>query len=145
MSGNCPANWDHHSQSCYLFVFRYILEWIDAQSYCKMLGATLVEVNSATEDHYLRQRFRQISHSTANIWLGGSDILSEGSWVWVGSGEAFSYTGWHPTEPNNYHGGEHCAMMMYNNNQNWADTNCADRNCFICETSASNIVHQGLG
>lgn len=72
----------------------------------------------------------------ANIWLGGSDILSEGSRVWVGSGEAFSYTGWHPTEPNNYHGGEHCAMMMYNNNQNWADTNCADRNCFICETSA---------
>lgn len=72
----------------------------------------------------------------ANIWLGGSDLLSEGSWVWMGSGEAFSYTGWHPTEPNNYHGGEHCAMMMYNNNQNWADTNCADRNCFICETSA---------
>lgn len=72
----------------------------------------------------------------ANIWLGGSDILREGSWVWVGSGEAFSYTGWHPTEPNNYHGDEHCALMMFNNNQDWADTNCANPNCFICETSA---------
>lgn len=72
----------------------------------------------------------------ANIWLGGSDILSDGSWVWVGSDEAFSYTGWYPTEPNNYHGGEHCALMMFNNNQDWADTNCASKNSFICETSA---------
>lgn len=34
-----------------------------------MLGAKLVEVESVTEDHYLRQRFRQLSHSS------GMDIL----------------------------------------------------------------------
>lgn len=51
-----------------------------------------------------------------NIWFGGSDILSEGFWVWVGLGEVFLYIGWYFIEFNNYYGGEYCVIMMYNNN-----------------------------
>ena len=39
------------------------------------------------------------------VWLGGSDIFSEGSWEWVGSKIPITeYTDWGPNEPNSIAG-----------------------------------------
>ena len=67
-----------------------------------------------------------------SVWLGGTDLASEGDWVWQGSGNDIVYDRFQPSEPN---GGtaENCLIMMYENG-NWIDGSCSSpQNFHICE------------
>ncbi|XP_011428426.3 perlucin [Magallana gigas] len=141
-SANCPAKWVQHSNSCYLFETRYKLEWIKALNYCKTYGATLAEVETSTEDSFLKQKARQLNDY---FWLGGSDILVEGEWVWLSTHAAMTYTGWHTGMPNNYRYNEHCLCLERTLNADWGDLPCYDRLSFICEKSAINVGETVIG
>lgn len=68
----------------------------------------LVTVTSAAEDAFLRQTFEsflQIRDFPNWLpgdfaWIGLTDELAEGQYQWI-TGEAFSYSNWASTEPNN--------------------------------------------
>jgi len=67
-----------------------------------------------------------------SVWLGATDLASEGDWVWQGSGTDMVYEKFYPGEPN---GGmaENCLIMMYENG-NWIDGQCSGTmNYHICE------------
>lgn len=70
--------------------------WQDAENEAIALGGHLVTINNAAEEAWLRATF---SKSTL-YWIGLTDSLVEGVWVWV-SGEPVTYTNWIPGEPNN--------------------------------------------
>ena len=46
------------------------------------------------------------------LWIGGSDVDSEGNWKWMTSQILFNYTDWYPGEPNNYGGNEDCLYVL---------------------------------
>lgn len=56
----------------------------------------LVTINSAAEKNWLESQFGL----NELFWIGFNDAAVEGTWVWS-SGEAATYTNWHPGEPNN--------------------------------------------
>lgn len=62
VSAECPDNWVRHADSCYLFINRYIMEWIDAMvsfllKYCRFLILR----------EYITPRFNHCTSSRENM------------------------------------------------------------------------------
>lgn len=70
--------------------------WTDAESFAvNSLGAHLVTINDAAENQFVRTAF-----SATALWLGLSDVGSEGNFAWA-DGSASTYRNWNAFEPNN--------------------------------------------
>ncbi|NBV83056.1 hypothetical protein EBR57_02915 [bacterium] len=94
----------------------------------KYYGKTgyLATITSTGENDFL---YTQVG-STDVGWVGGSDISSEGTWLWKTGPEAgyqiggvtYPYTKWNSGEPNDA-GGEDYMQMLNASNQKWNDLN----------------------
>jgi len=68
------------------------------------------------------------------LWLGGSDSITEGTFVWDGSGVPTSFTNWSPNNPDNAGGDQDCVRMWLDIGQ-WDDAWCnATVLATMCET-----------
>jgi len=77
--------------------------WTESQSEATSLGGNLVTINDQAENDWVFSSFS--GGGTLNLWIGLTDVASEGSFLWV-SGEFSSYTNWAPPEPNDHLGAE---------------------------------------
>jgi gliding motility-associated-like protein len=96
-----------------------------AQSYAQTFGANLISVQSASENADLVQALSNQGYSAEVIWIGYSDALSEGNYVWY-DGAPLSYSNWAPGEPNNAGGNENCTQIYPDGG--WNDLNCSGYN-----------------
>ena len=96
-----------------------------AQAYAQTFGANLISVQSATENADLVQALSNQGYAGQVIWIGYSDAITEGSFVWY-DGAPLSYSNWAPGEPNNSGGVEHCTQIYPDGS--WNDLNCAGYN-----------------
>ena len=70
------------------------------------------------------------------LWLGGTDVFSEGYWVWSGSKVPIQgFTDWFPGEPNHAGGAtaEDCLQLFVVENMQWNDEDCRLNTRFVCE------------
>ncbi len=95
-----------------------------AQAYAQSFGANLISVQSAAENADLVQALSNQGYSSNVIWIGYSDAVAEGSFVWY-DGSALSYSNWAPGEPNNA-GDEDCTQIYPDGS--WNDLNCVGYN-----------------
>ncbi|MCE5334113.1 MAG: tandem-95 repeat protein [Desulfobacteraceae bacterium] len=68
--------------------------WSAAEAEAQALGGHLVTVNDAAEQQWLRQTFERFG----NAWIGFTDQVSEGTWLWA-DGSTAGYTAWASGEP----------------------------------------------
>nr|XP_022291184.1 uncharacterized protein LOC111102650 [Crassostrea virginica] len=129
--------------SCYTF-HPEPLNYTHAIEACKQVwpDASLVQIKTEGEQGFIAY---QINNSQAityaadfGIWIGGNDIDTEHSFVWIGSSAPvpFNYTKWHPGQPNNMNGDQDCVMLQYrtaNGDYEWGDVGCEEKHSFICE------------
>jgi hypothetical protein len=138
--GTCTGGKTCYQNKCFLVTpdtfsvttsnnYKYFLSTVtksftDAATACYSLGGTLVVINDATENTYVK------SLISANIWIGYTDMSSEGTWIWLDEAGG-SYTYWETGQPG---GGiiENCAAMQYLNAK-WNDASCATTKLFMCE------------
>ena len=101
--------------------------------------------SSAASDVYKRQFiYRKLS----SIYLGGTDVNSEGKWIWSDgtslpssasstTDDETSYNSWINKEPNNSGGKEHCLVATSLNSdkvlQKWNDISCTRLHGFVCK------------
>nr|XP_034329968.1 C-type lectin domain family 2 member D2-like [Crassostrea gigas] len=78
ISADCPDNWIRFADSCYLFMTRYPMQWIEAMTFCKTFDAKLAEVETAPEDTFLRHEANVYKAFEESFWIGGSDLIAEG-------------------------------------------------------------------
>lgn len=97
--------------------------WANAQSICKSSGGNLAIVNNASENYYI------YSITQLAVWLGATDVATEGSFVWV-NGTAVTFSAFAAGEPN---GGtaENCVQMTPTGY--WNDLACNATRAFVCE------------
>ena len=69
---------------------------------------------------------------SSGIWLGATDIQSEGVWIWNSSGSALTYTNWSLGEPQNLGGNENCLHMWLYLGE-WNDNTCDNTLATLCE------------
>ena len=69
------------------------------------------------------------------MWMGLTDKISEGSFIWESTQKALTYTAWTPGMPDNAYGVQDCVhMWCLNNNGEWDDDYCDDSDqSALCE------------
>ncbi|CAC5367846.1 unnamed protein product [Mytilus coruscus] len=75
-----------------------------------------------------------------DFWIGGTDAVVEGVWVWAASGKAITYSNFIGNTPDNSvfvnPDGESCLEIVQwtaGSVGKWNDDNCLDESHFICE------------
>ncbi len=96
-----------------------------AQAYAQSFGANLISVQSASENADLVQALSNQGFSSNVIWIGYSDAVTEGSYVWY-DGAPLSYSNWAAGEPNDAGGVEDCTQIYPDGS--WNDLNCSGYN-----------------
>ncbi|KAK3099766.1 hypothetical protein FSP39_009292 [Pinctada imbricata] len=142
----CPSNsfkrTDGNTTKCYT-LHPEKLTWKDAIKRCKKSWplASLVSITSAAESMFLTSlivKNTEMRQAAAlGIWTSGNDIMKEGSYTWAGTNgdpTPFTYSNWHPGQPNNIGGVQDCVAIQYPTQDfQWGDENCGDAHAFICE------------
>ena len=70
-----------------------------------------------------------------HVWIGATDEVVEGQWMWYKIEQPVTYADWGPSEPNSNPLGEieDCLVMWAGYQWEWADLNCDERAYFVCE------------
>ena len=120
---------DHY----YLAVLE-LMTWAAAAAYAESIGGHLVTVGDDAENRFL-VNLAQERGSPHNFWIGLSDQVQEGIFLWV-NGESSIYSNWNTGEPNNA-GNEDYVMLDYNACYFWNDVPVGDVSPFIVEFEAT--------
>ncbi|XP_078323016.1 perlucin-like protein [Crassostrea virginica] len=144
----CNDGWIHYQTSCYLFKDSQE-NWASAGYICSALNGKLVEIESSVENMFLKNHIAVLhqnhKYDNVNYWVGGTDLEAEGTYLWVSTRDRFSYTDWHPSQPNG--GPEDCVAFncFTDSSIQWHDFQCSHMNYYICEkelsdTELNNII-----
>ncbi|MGH0153470.1 UNVERIFIED_CONTAM: hypothetical protein FKN15_027299, partial [Acipenser sinensis] len=141
--GCCPEKWVQFNGKCYYFSTD-TMNWNSSRTSCVSMGADLVIIESEEEQKFLSEKAKWDSY-----WIGLTDDVTEGAWLWVdgtplNDKAKFWATRTHDKgkEPDNYKGadpsGEDCAKLQpkSNSNETWFDSSCKKQYKRICETKA---------
>ncbi len=111
-------------------LYNDLMSWDKAREKCVEIGGHLAVITSAEEQTAVATILS--SGSRTAYWLGGSDIQTEGTFKWS-TGEAFSYTNWDVTQPDNYNGVENVMEILSFGKWNDKPIDNSTRCGFICE------------
>ncbi|XP_036424670.1 galactose-specific lectin nattectin-like [Colossoma macropomum] len=125
----CPPEWSAFGR-CFKF-FKTELKWTEAETECLKYGGNLASVRSHRENLFLQHLIKQATGSFTRAWLGASDCVTEGTWLWS-DGSKMSFKNWGPTQPSNYLGKENCLEINYGDTYQWNDDACDVRKPFVC-------------
>ena len=117
----------------------------DAQTFAQTLGANLVSLQSQSENDCVLTGLNNLGYGTSEVvWIGFSDEVSEGSFVWYDQ-SPIVYTNWAVGEPNQ--SGEEDCVQIYPGGANpgtWNDLSCTSSNSMsIIEVNLCPMINAG--
>lgn len=114
----------------YLYV-RQEKTWHQARDHCASLGGHLATIQTPFENSFVHKLAFSMP-SDQNIWLGATDEVQEGTWVWI-TGEPGGYWNW--KEMWNYAAGEGGAddFLFSGDDGTWDDWSADNTAYFVCE------------
>ncbi|CAG5124220.1 unnamed protein product [Candidula unifasciata] len=132
----CNPGWYHFAQSCYAYG-ESMVTFAAAEEMCKFYSAHLAEIDSATENNFLKSIAR--NKSSGAVWIGGTDVFNEGTWLWLSTGHRiFNFLDWAPGQPDDS-AGEDCLGLYGVSNYQWNDFICSNLGTFICEIELTTV------
>ncbi|XP_028447358.1 galactose-specific lectin nattectin-like [Perca flavescens] len=132
---SCPPEWTQFGSRC----FRFNIgpkTWPDAESFCHTAGGNLASIHSDEEHIFIRNYIHQVSGAYKLSWIGGTDSVKEGTWMWT-DGSKFHYKSFYVGEPNNCCGGENC-LVMNSGGENWNDAGWTYQASFVSKNTFFN-------
>jgi lectin-like protein len=135
--------------NCYLMLATP-RSWSDARSGCLALGQgwDLASIRSGSINSFLSDAL------SFEVWIGGSDAATEGTWIWVIDGSPFwsgdgatgaavagAFNSWNTSEPNGATNSD-CARLLPGSlvapgaQAIWADLECGQLRGSVCERPA---------
>jgi hypothetical protein len=103
--------------------------WADAKTVCSP-SYHLVNSIDINENNFIITEAARHGAGATVWWLGYSDQVTEGTWVWEG-GYQPGFVNWNTGEPNNL-GNEDCATINIQTGK-WNDVACTNKYNFICK------------
>ena len=129
---NCEAGWTASFDSG--FCYKRGAEkksYDEAKAACEANSANLASVTSETEDLVVRS-VAFAGNRMVNSWLGATDTVSEGSWVWD-DGTAWNYHNWLESSALGTAGGTEANCLSLTRAGPWDDLKCSYRRLFVCK------------
>ncbi|KAF1385068.1 hypothetical protein PFLUV_G00126740 [Perca fluviatilis] len=125
----CQTGWRKFDISCY-FVSTAKKNWTLSRQDCIARGADLVVIDSRDEQAFVNG----LLQSNQNAWIGLTDHLKEGTWMWV-DGTPVTTAFWQPGQPNSYTGNQDCGETVQKSSGvgAWNDDGCFSDQTAICE------------
>ena len=112
------------------------MSWFAANSYCKSVGAKLVEIDSEEENAAIVEEINRGGYKNRSrfFWIGLTDAIKEGTWKLASNDTTATYLNWDETygqapEPNNFNDNEDCAHKRSGGCPDWDHSGWADLDC----------------
>ncbi|XP_034546803.1 hepatic lectin-like [Notolabrus celidotus] len=121
----CETDWKIFSGSYYC-ISTEKKSWTSSREDCIAKGADLAIIDSQEEKDLLSG----LESSGADIWIGLTDNVQEGTWMWV-DGTHVTTKYWADGQPNSKGGNQDCGEMWLKGT--WNDELCSTENIWICE------------
>ncbi|XP_026008242.1 C-type lectin domain family 4 member M-like isoform X1 [Astatotilapia calliptera] len=142
--GRCPTGWLLLKTSCYYFSHHEInsrKNWTESRQYCINQGGDLLVINNLEEQLLITDNFQKVSSSGVwwqnGYWVGLTDVVTEGTWVWVNNVTEVDSMYWRSGQPDS--SGEekkNCAAFLFftDNVKTWYNVECSSKQLnWICE------------
>ncbi|OWF43738.1 low affinity immunoglobulin epsilon Fc receptor-like isoform X2 [Mizuhopecten yessoensis] len=127
----CPDEWVSFQESCYYFVNNHTT-WHASSAYCQSQQSEIVAVDSQAENDFLVRYMRRLGCAFNTLfWIGATDMITDGVWVWTSSLSPLSYFNWGPNEPNGLTN-EDCISVTHDSGT-WNDFSCRAPLYYVCE------------
>ncbi|XP_059209670.1 CD209 antigen-like protein E [Centropristis striata] len=142
--GRCQSGWRLFNTSCYFHSIsgpNPLKNWSDSREDCIRRGADLAVIDNLEEQinlfEYLPKQVPSIPSwgiRREGIWIGLTDIQTEGNWTWINNVTLQNERYWIQGEPIN-HGEEDCAALlnMKKPRATWFYANCQEKKEWLCE------------
>ncbi|XP_055087268.1 C-type lectin domain family 12 member B-like [Periophthalmus magnuspinnatus] len=142
--GKCPRGWISFKTSCYYYSFSLSnskKNWSDSRADCIRQGGDLLVINNLDEQIAINNNYPKITGTgpmwKMGSWIGLTDIVTTGVWVWVNNATENNTMYWQTDEHSNEESlGRHCAAFGRNivSRKTWYTRNCEnDELSWICE------------
>ncbi|XP_035687857.1 brevican core protein-like [Branchiostoma floridae] len=130
----CPSGYVQFRDKCYQFSTTQ-KQYNDAKAVCLAAGGHLAVAKDEATDNVLVSEIRQ--RGSADTWMGMSDQVQEGLWVWEDGSVLTGWSNWSTGQPDDGSSTEECAHWYPGYNFKWNDDQCYHSKYFICEVNAS--------
>ncbi|HCS54056.1 C-type lectin domain-containing protein [Rubinisphaera sp.] len=104
----------------YYKVYTSQLSWNEAKKKCEQMGGQLVVINSKEENTFVAKLVALTD--TRLVWIGCTDVTSEGTWTWVDE-KKMNFKNWDHKrgQPNNCGEVEHYGVLLLGEEGRWWD------------------------
>ncbi|KAI8516132.1 Collectin-11 [Branchiostoma belcheri] len=128
----CPSGYVQFRDKCYQFSTTQ-KQYNDAMAVCVAAGGHLAVAKDEETDNFLVNEIRK--RGNPETWMGMSDQVQEGTWVWEDGSVLSGWTNWLPGQPDST--AEDCAEWKVAYGFKWNDDECYHTQYFVCEINAS--------
>ncbi|KAL5007255.1 hypothetical protein ScPMuIL_016061 [Solemya velum] len=131
---SCPSGYDDVGGSCYAVLYDGFT-WPEAKTMCETLGGYLLEINDGSEHGSIKTWLAPKRSSLGSyVYIGGTNVLVTGQWMFPNTFNTMNYTNWAPGQPDNADSHEHCLSLVNEATFAYNDLPCTRRENSICET-----------
>ncbi|XP_072313465.1 C-type lectin domain family 4 member E-like [Eucyclogobius newberryi] len=142
--GRCPLGWILVKSSCYYYSIppsNGKKNWSDSRADCISRGGDLLVINNMEEQKAINNNYPKMIGTgpqwKMGFWIGLTDTVSNGVWVWVNHANENNTMYWQNEQPSHDEGlAGHCAAFGRNilSWRSWYNRNCEhDALNWICE------------
>ncbi|XP_037827285.1 lectin subunit alpha-like, partial [Lucilia sericata] len=109
--------------------------WFDGLSECLKMNMTLVSIETQHKSEEINTLVKSIFNKNVILWVGGilTHYPDARNYIWISTGEKFSYTFWKHQNPDFSLNNEYCIQLVSASNMEWNDNVCEVKYGFICE------------